>query len=238
MLFPKDARLSAFFSCPKKQAGMNRREGIGINMDMISSVTQNNNNKLYLDAINDNKMDKRLSEEAAQQGLVQAEELDSVTISGFAPPAPPEQMDFANMSDEELKDYVQEMQAWTGNVPGMAGDTDIAALSEEELETLRETLTNMSNNARRAGGPPPPPPSDVDAMSEDELFSLLEEIQAETGSIPGVEDSETLEVSSLTEEQMEAAKVALEEIMQEKAAEYAQQLAMSQTATAYLRSSL
>ncbi len=46
-------------------------------------------------------------------------------------------------------------------------------------------------------------------MSDEDLTSLLETIKEDTGTIPGVEDSEDVSVSELSEEQMADAREAL-----------------------------
>ncbi len=53
-------------------------------------------------------------------------------------------------------------------------------------------------------------------MSDEDLTSLLEMIKEDTGTIPGVEDSEDLSVSELTEEQLNAARETLSEQQQER----------------------
>ena len=71
---------------------------------------------------------------------------------GTQPPAPPEEMDFENMTDEEFKDYLAESQSFFGSLPGMSEEVDLDSLTDEELTTLRETFSQMA-----AEGPKQPP---------------------------------------------------------------------------------
>jgi len=74
---------------------------------------------------------------------------DSVSISNVSQqianmPPPPHEMDFENLSDGELKEYLQQMYEITGIVPGATGTVD--GLSEEELAQVRSTLVEMSQS--------------------------------------------------------------------------------------------
>lgn len=167
---------------------------------------------------------------------------DTVVISDAAkaltsaPPPPPEKMDFSTLSDDELREYVERMQALTGAVPGMSGDVEVAALTSDEMEAIRATLVDISQNARqigRDGQAPPPPPTDVSGLSDDEIESLLAKLQESYGYIPGVEDSEETDVSTLTERQWQDALTALTAMFEEQGRTIMMNRALADASSAY-----
>lgn len=84
----------------------------------------------------------------AEENNAAAEETDAVTLSKSAQqlPPPPHEMDFENMSGDELKDYLQQMYEVTGTLPGgMEGSVD--ELDDETLEEIRGVLVEMSENS-------------------------------------------------------------------------------------------
>ncbi|MDL2225284.1 hypothetical protein LJC20_03625 [Eubacteriales bacterium OttesenSCG-928-M02] len=73
--------------------------------------------------------------------------MDTATLASDVKrmPPPPHEKDFEGISDEELKDYLSQMYAVTGMLPG--GVTgNVEALSEEELSQFREILTEMAKH--------------------------------------------------------------------------------------------
>lgn len=180
-----------------------------------SSVSQSQYNYNYY------QTKTKKEEEASAQTT---DELEALGLSvprkpSGSPPKPPEEMDFENMSDSDLKDFLGKMQEMTGTIPGAEDGTAVEDLSEEQLGSIRELLTEMSENMKAGGKRMPPPggpPQDVSSMSDEDLTSLLEMIKADTGTIPGVEDSENLSVSELTEEQLATARETLSTQQQER----------------------
>lgn len=145
-------------------------------------------------------------------------------------PPPPEEMDFENMSDDDLKDYLQRMQDITGFIPGATDGVQASDLTEDQLASVREKLAEMKAHGRPQGrGPmqvamyqPPEMSAAAAQLSDDDLTSLLEAIQKRTGSIPGVEESDAkTDASALTQEQLQSARDALLEMMQQRMMSYA-----------------
>lgn len=149
---------------------------------------------------------------------------DTVTISaeGMAlskMPPPPQKLDFTNMSDNDLISHLEKIQEMTGSIPGVEDGTSASELTSEQLQSIRELLANMpdkTNGMRGMGKMQSPPPMDIQDLSDDSLKSFLESIKEKTGSIPGIEDSESIEVSSLTDEQLQSARSALLEMMMKR----------------------
>lgn len=56
----------------------------------------------------------------------------------------PGDMDFENMSNDDLKEYLQKLYEITGMVPGKNGSVE--DLTEEDLEDVRTTLVEMLGN--------------------------------------------------------------------------------------------
>jgi len=131
------------------------------------------------------------------------------------PPPPPQEMDFQNMSDEDLLSYLTKMQELTGTIPGMEDGTTVDSLTDEQLKTVRNTLIEMSGTMQDMKQMPPPP-RDISSISDDDLISLLDTIKSYTGSIPGIKDSESLQATDLTAEQLDSARNALVERQQEQ----------------------
>lgn len=158
---------------------------------------------------------------------------------------PPEKIDFSEMSDEDLVNFLQQIQERTGSIPGVDEGTSVSDLTTEQLQGIREQLTEMSSKMeemrgmhgmggmRGMGGMGGPPPMDVQSMSKDDLISLLQDIQEKTGSVPGVDDSESTDVSSLNDEQLQSARDALTEMMKERMEKMSQNMAMTQGISAY-----
>ncbi len=180
----------------------------------ISSVSQSQYNYEYY------QTKTKKDEQSAQT----ADELEALGLSAAQkpsgpPPKPPEETDFSNMSDSDLKDFLSQMQEMTGTIPGVEDGTAVEDLTEEQLGSIRETLTEMSESMKADGRRMPPPggpPQDVSSMSDEDLTSLLEMIKKDTGTIPGVENSEDVSVSELTEEQLSNARDALAGHQQER----------------------
>ena len=196
----------------------------------ISDVTktQSTNNTQSLTKVSqsvDNRMD---SVSISPEGL---------TLSKMTPP--PQNLDFENMSDEDLTDFLEKMQQYTGHLPGVEEGTVVSDLTSEQLQDIRDVLTYMStqmgkmHGTGKMQGQPPPPPLDIQSMSKDDFITLLEKIKEETGAIPGIADSESTEVSSLTEEQIQDARDALAEMMKKRIEEMMQSLEMSRAISAY-----
>lgn len=77
-------------------------------------------------------------------------ETDSVAISDISQqmvnmPPPPHEMDFESMSDDELKEYLQQMYEITGSLPGGQMGT-VDELSEDDLANVRSILVDMSQS--------------------------------------------------------------------------------------------
>lgn len=174
------------------------------------------------------------------KALNNEEDSASFSTEGLAlskmPPPPPE-TDFSNMSDEELTSFLQQMQEKTGSIPGVEEGTSVSDLTSEQLQSIRELLTDMSERMKgmqgKGGMQGSPPPMDIQNMSDDNLKALLEEIKEKTGSIPGVEDSESVEVSSLTDEQLQSARDALEKTIQEQMKKMMQSMTMNHAISSY-----
>lgn len=182
-----------------------------------------------------------------------SEQQDSVSFSAEGMsrsqmPPPPQKVDFSEMSDEDLVSLLQTMQEKTGSIPGVEEGTDVSELTSEQLQGIRDTLSEMSSKMEEMRGMrgmhgmggmqgmrgmQGPPPMDVQSMSDDSLKSLLEKIQEDTGSIPGIENSESTEVSSLSEEQLQTARDALTEMMQKRIEEMMQSQVMSRAISSY-----
>ncbi len=124
-------------------------------------------------------------------------DVDSVDISqqamnmGKLPP-PPQEMDFSSLSDDDLKDYLQQMYNVTGTIPGMDAGTTVDDLTDAQLGAVRETLIEMSQQE-----PPQLNADTVSSMSDDDFKSLLLMILNMTGSIFGMEGSEDTDTDSL-----------------------------------------
>lgn len=164
---------------------------------------------------------------------------EGMALSKSPPPKPPQKIDFENMTDEDLTSFLEKMQSETGSIPGVEEGTSVSELTSEQLQEIREQLYAMAEEMEgmrgmgRMKGPPPAPPEEIESMSDDALTSLLEKIQEETGSIPGIEDSESTDVSSLTSEQLQSAREALVEMMQQRMEEMMQSKTMSHAISAY-----
>ncbi len=106
----------------------------------VSSVSQS-----YLSSLYTNLLSKATDSASTSSESINV--LDSVSLSEDTKnmPPPPHEMDFANMSDADLKDYLQQMYDITGMLPG-GTNGDIASLSEDELGQIRDTLIEMSQN--------------------------------------------------------------------------------------------
>lgn len=194
------------------------------------------------------------------QGLAEilkklSEQKDDISISaeGLAfSKMPPEKPDFANMSDEDLTTFLTKMQEKTGSIPGVEDGTSVSDLSSEQLQSIRNTLTEITTKMeeRMSGihdmGRPPqgtfgmqgPPPMDIPNISDDSLKTLLETIKSDTGSIPGIDDSESADIASLTDEQLQKARDTLMEMMQKRMDEMRQSMDLSRAASAYEKNSL
>ncbi len=149
---------------------------------------------------------------------------DSVSLSAeglaLSRIPPPEKPDFANMADEELTNFLETMQQNTGGyIPGVESGTEVSDLTSEQLAGIREQLASMPERGvggmQGVGMPMGSPPSQgLQEMSDEDLVSLLQQIQDSTGSVPGVEDSETTDINELTEEQLQEARDALSEFLE------------------------
>lgn len=153
---------------------------------------------------------------------------------------PPQEIDFTGMSDEDLTAFLQEMQKKTGFIPGVETGTNASDLTADQLQSARAFLEDMSSRlgdmqgmGRMQGMPPRPPMTDIQNLSNDDLKSILQSIQAETGSIPGIESSESIDVSALTDEQLQSARDALTEMMQARMEKMIQSTLVSQAVSAY-----
>lgn len=158
---------------------------------------------------------------------------------------PPQKIDFSSMSDEDLTNFITKMQEKTGSIPGVEDGTAASDLTSEQLQSIREQLTEMSSKMEemrgmggmrgmgRMQGPPPSPSQDVQEMSNDSLKSLLETIKKDTGSIPGIDNSESTEVSSLSDDQLQSARDAITEMMQKRLEEMSQNMNMSHAISTY-----
>lgn len=107
----------------------------------ISSVDQGYLSNLYANSTN--KVNNSTNVASSQTAG-----LDTATISNDAQkmPPPPHEMDFESISDDDLKDYLQQMYNITGTLPG--GDTRaVDSLSDEDLAQVRGTLVDMSQNS-------------------------------------------------------------------------------------------
>lgn len=132
------------------------------------------------------------------------------------PPPPPEEMDFENMSDDDLKSFLGKMQEVTGQIPGIEDDTAASDLTSEQLQKARDTLTDMSSRIKEGGHKMGPPPDFVESLSDDDLKSLLNIIKESKGNIPGLEGSDDVDIDELTDEQLDAARTALSDMQQQR----------------------
>lgn len=86
-----------------------------------------------------------------------SEQEDSVTFSAEGMscsqmPPPPQEVDFSEMSDEDLVSFIQTMQEKTGSIPGIEEGTDASELTSEQLDSVRQTLTDMSSRMKEMRG--------------------------------------------------------------------------------------
>ena len=161
------------------------------------------------------------------------------------------EVDFTNMADEDLINFLQKTQEATSFIPGVESGISASELTSEQLQNVRELLANMSARMSEMRGmramqgkemahgigmminPSPMPHMNIQDMSDDNLLMLLEAIKSDIGSIPGLDNSESIEVSSLTAEQLQIVRDALVEMMQKRMEEMMQFRAMSRAVSAY-----
>lgn len=165
---------------------------------------------------------------------------DSATISeeGLARskmPPPPHEMDFENMSDEALKDYLEKMQEMSGKaIPGMDSDVKASDLTEEQLQTVREALSKIPEDMKSRRNMPPMPPMpeiDLDSLSDEDLISLLEKALQKTDTES--EDSEDTGITTLAEEQTQITRDSLMLMLQQYLTEAHQNTRMQYAEQAY-----
>lgn len=109
----------------------------------ISSTDYSTLLSAYLNTIN--KVSNAASSATEAEETAAIGQADNATLSDetLRMPPPPHEMDFGSMTDDELKDYLAQMYAITGTLPGgMEGDVE--NLSAETLAEIREILTEMS----------------------------------------------------------------------------------------------
>lgn len=212
----------------------------------ISSLLQNN----YISSLGSSTSTRSSQKTQTSEDLLKdlGSKQDTVSISAearaYSKMPPPKDMDFSNMSDEDLSGFLQKMQEKTGKIPGMDEGTDVSELTSEQLQDIREQMASMSEQMKNMGGMRgvggmqgmgrmQGPPLNIQEMSDDDLKSLLADIQEKTGSIPGLEDSEGTDVPSLTDEQLQSARDALMEQMKKRMEEMSQYSSMSGTASSF-----
>lgn len=209
----------------------------------ISALSQNN----YISSLGSSTSARSTQKTQTSEDLLKnlGSNQDTVSISAearaYSKMPPPKDMDFSNMSDEDLSGFLQKMQEKTGSIPGVEEGTDVSELTSEQLQDIREQLTSMSEQMKNMGGMRgmggmgrmQGPPPNIQEMSDDDLKSLLTDIQEKTGSIPGLEDSEDTDVSSLTDEQLQNARDALMEQMKKRMEEMSQYSARLGSASSF-----
>lgn len=198
----------------------------------VSSISDSNNYWLQRMQTQKNQEERGQSMQDIIELLSRKEDDASISAEGMSRtkmPQPPEEMDFENMSDEDLKGYLQQMQDATGFIPGIEEGVQASELTTEQLETVRGELSAVKNRRpEMMGMQGPPPPPMMNGMSgetsDEDITSILSAIQERTGVIPGIEESEETDVSQLTNEQKQTAWDSVLEAMQQRMLDYASKM--------------
>jgi len=151
--------------------------------------------------------------------------ISNEALSLASMPAPPDSVDFENLSDEDFQAYLQQCIAAYGQLPGMSAVTDVSALSDDDLEALKVEYAQMSQNAPGgqfvANGSAPKLSQTLANIDDDGLKTILAGLLEKNGSIPGV-GSNIKSVDDLTQEQLDTARETMVEEAQIREDEMAQ----------------